>query len=48
MNKFMVSLLRREDFDGFLFKEGFLRLKTEYSFNGRIFEDFEETSVEDK
>lgn len=43
MNRFMVKLLKGEEFDGFLLKEGFLRTGMEYRFQGHIFQDYFDT-----
>ena len=43
MNRFMGKLLKGENFDGFLLKEGFLRTSMEYRFQGRIFPDYFDT-----
>ena len=43
MNRFMGKLLKGEDFDGFLLKEGFLRTNMEYRFSGQLFTDYFDT-----
>lgn len=43
MNRFMGKLLKGEDFDGFLLKEGFLRTNMEYRFCGQLFADYFDT-----
>ena len=43
MNRFMGKLLKGENFDGFLLKEGFLRTFMEYRFQGRVFPDYFDT-----
>lgn len=40
MNRFMGKLLKAENFDGFLLKEGFLRTNIEYRFQGRVFPEY--------
>lgn len=40
MNRFMGKLLKGENFDGFLMKEGFLRTGMEYRFQGRVFPEY--------
>ena len=43
MNRFMGKLLKGENFDGFLLKEGFLRTGMEYRFQGRVFPEYFDT-----
>ena len=48
MNRFMGKLLKGENFDGFLLKEGFLRTNIEYRFQGQLFVDYFDTEEQDK
>ncbi len=48
MNRFMGKLLKGENFDGFLLKEGFLRTSMEYRFQGRVFPEYFDTEEQDK
>lgn len=48
MNRFMGKLLKGENFDGFLLKDGFLRTSMEYRFQGRIFPDYFDTEEQEK
>lgn len=43
MNRFMGKLLKGEEFDSFLLKEGFLRTNMEYRFQGRVFPEYFDT-----
>jgi len=43
MNRFMGKLLKGENFDGFLLKEGFLRTSIEYRFQGQLFAEYFDT-----
>lgn len=48
MNRFMGKLLKGENFDGFLLKEGFLRTGMEYRFQGRVFPEYFDTEEKEK
>lgn len=48
MNRFMGKLLKGENFDGFLLKEGFLRTNIEYRFQGQLFSEYYDTSEQEK
>lgn len=48
MNRFMGKLLKGENFDGLLLKEGFLRTSMEYRFQGRVFREYFDTEEQDK
>jgi len=48
MNRFMGKLLKGENFDGFLLKEGFLRTNMEYRFQGQLFAEYFDTSEQEK
>ena len=48
MNRFMGKLLKGENFDGFLLKEGFLRTGMEYRFQGRAFPEYYDTEEQEK
>ncbi len=48
MNRFMGKLLKGENFDGFLMKEGFLRTGMEYRFQGRLFPEYFDTEEQEK
>ena len=48
MNRFMGKLLKGENFDGFLLKEGFLRTSMEYRFQGRVFPEYFDTEEQEK
>ena len=48
MNRFMGKLLKGENFDGFLLKEGFLRTGMEYRFQGRVFPEYFDTDELEK
>ena len=48
MNRFMGKLLKGENFDGFLLKEGFLRTNIEYRFQGKLFAEYFDTSEQEK
>ena len=48
MNRFMGKLLKGENFDGFLLKEGFLRTNIEYRFQGQLFIDYFDTEEQEK
>lgn len=48
MNRFMGKLLKGEQFDGFLLKEGFLRTGMEYRFQGRVFPEYFDTEEQEK
>ena len=48
MNRFMGKLLKGENFDGFLLKEGFLRTGMEYRFQGRVFPEYFDTEEQEK
>lgn len=48
MNRFMGKLLKGENFDGFLLKEGFLRTNIEYMFQGQLFTDYFDTAEQEK
>ncbi len=48
MNRFMGKLLKGENFDGFLLKEGFLRTNIEYRFQGQLFVDYFDTEEQEK
>ena len=48
MNRFMGKLLKGENFDGFLLKEGFLRTGMEYRFQGRVFPEYYDTEEQEK
>jgi len=48
MNRFMGKLLKSENFDGFLLKEGFLRTGMEYRFQGRVFPEYFDTEEQEK
>ena len=48
MNRFMAKLLKGENFDGFLLKEGFLRTNIEYRFQGQLFPEYFDTSEQEK
>jgi len=47
MNRFMGKLLKGENFDGFLLKEGFLRTGMEYRFQGRVFPEYFDTAEQE-
>lgn len=47
MNRFMGKLLKGENFDGFLLKEGFLRTGMEYRFQGRVFSEYYDTEEQE-
>lgn len=44
LNKFMTRLLKAEDFDDFMFKEGLVRTCIDYSFNGELHSDWYDTA----
>ena len=44
----MGKLLKGENFDGFLLKEGFLRTNIEYRFQGQLFAEYFDTSEQEK
>ena len=48
MNRFMGKLLKGENFDAFLLKEGFLRTGMEYRFNGRVFPEYFDTEEQER
>ena len=48
MNRFMGKLLKGENFDGFLLKEGFLRTNIEYRFQGQLFAEYFDTSEQEQ
>lgn len=48
MNRFMGKLLKGENFDGFLLKEGFLRTNIEYRFQGQLFSEYFDTAEQEK
>lgn len=48
MNRFMAKLLKGENFDGFLLKEGFLRTNIEYRFQGQLFKEYFEIAEQEK
>jgi len=48
MNRFMGKLLKGENFDGFLLKEGFLRTGMEYRFQGRVFPEYFDTEEQER
>ncbi len=52
MNRFMGKLLKGENFDGFLLKEGLLRTSIEYRFQGQLFAEYfdmvEQENLEEK
>lgn len=48
MNRFMGKLLKGENFDGFLLKEGFLRTGMEYRFQGKVFPEYFDTDEQEK
>lgn len=48
MNRFMGKLLKGENFDGFLLKEGFLRTNIEYRFQGQLFTEYFDTEEQAK
>ena len=48
MNRFMGKLLKGENFDGFLLKEGFLRANIEYRFQGQLFSEYFDTAEQEK
>ncbi|MBO5177524.1 MAG: hypothetical protein J6C07_08700 [Lachnospiraceae bacterium] len=48
MNRFMGKLLKGENFDGFLLKEGFLRTSIEYRFQGQLFTEYFDTEEQAK
>ena len=48
MNRCMGKLLKGENFDGFLLKEGFLRTNIEYRFQGQLFAEYFDTSEQEK
>lgn len=48
MNRFMGKLLKGENFDGFLLKEGFLRTNMEYRFQGQLFAEYFDTAEQEK
>lgn len=48
MNRFMGKLLKGENFDGFLLKEGFLRTGMEYRFQGKVFPEYFDTEDREK
>ena len=48
MNRFMGKLLKGENFDGFLLKEGFLRTSIEYRFQGQLFSEYFDTEEKEK
>lgn len=47
MNRFMGKLLKGENFDGFLLKEGFLRTNIEYRFQGKLFMEYFDTAEQE-
>ena len=44
MNRFMGKLLKGEEFDAFLLKEGFLRTNMEYRFDGHLLTEYFDTT----
>ena len=48
MNRFMGKLLKGENFDGFLLKEGFLRTNIEYRFQGHLLAEYFDTAEQEK
>ena len=48
MNRFMGKLLKGDNFDGFLLKDGFLRTGMEYRFQGRIFPEYFDMEEQEK
>ena len=48
MNRFMGKLLKAENFDGFLLKEGFLRTGMEYRCQGRVFPEYFDAEEQEK
>ena len=48
MNRFMAKLLKGENFDVFLLKEGFLRTNIEYRFQGQLLTEYFDTSEQEK
>lgn len=48
MNRFMGKLLKAENFDCFLLKDGFLRTGMEYRFQGRIFPEYFDADEQEK
>ena len=48
MNRFMAKLLKGENFDGFLLKEGFLRTNIEYRFQGQLYAEYFDTAEQEK
>ena len=48
MNRFMGKLLKGENFDGFLLKDGFLRTSIEYRFQGQLFAEYFDTAEQEK
>ena len=48
MNRFMGKLLKGENFDGFLLKDGTLRTNIEYSFQGQLFAEYFDTAEQEK
>lgn len=48
MNRFMGKLLKGENFDGFLLKEGFLRTNMEYRFQGQLFAEYFDTAEQEQ
>ena len=48
MNRFMGKLLKGENFDGFLMKEGFLRTNIEYRFQGQLFAEYFDTAEQER
>ena len=48
MNRFMGKLLKAENFDGFLLKEGFLRTGMEYRFQGKVYPEYFDTEEQEK
>ena len=48
MNRFMGKLLKGESFDGFLLKDGFLRVNMEYRFQGQLFAEYFDTAEQEQ
>ncbi len=48
MNRFMGKLLKAENFDGFLLKEGVLRTNIEYRFQGQLYTEYYDTEEQEK
>ncbi len=48
MNRFMGKLLKGENFDGFLMKEGTLKTNMEYQFRGTLFAEYFDTQEQEK